>query len=168
MTNKKLRDFMIVLFVGLFLLTFEPVFMWLMIGGMVLFRSEKKTDKQTNDSEAITEKIARDAKEHGLHMPRTPQVRSLMIQVYRKLEKSTVRYPHLKDDYRAIVDEMWPTLSENQDRDYWVEVISSVLASWPDSKKSGIQSVKDQISRVSELTEQWEEAQNEVRGGAHV
>jgi hypothetical protein len=167
MSRKKLRDLMVVFFAGLFVMTFEPVFLWLMIGGLILMQTDS-SKKEKIKSEPITHLIGRDARSHGLEMPRTPQVRGLLIRLYRKLEKSSNQYPQFKDEYQGIVDEMWNTLAENQNRDYWVDVISSVLSSWPDSRKSGIESVKAQISRVNEMTSQWDEAQREVGGGLHV
>lgn len=167
MSQEKLRDFAIVFWVGLFLLTFQPVFLWLLAGSLVLFsgKSCSRAEKR-----GVHRRMKLDAKENELHVPRQRHLRDKMIMIYEKRERAVADYPHLKQNYDDVIDEMWFALGKKKTVKAWDEVLSTVLAKWPtakpsETKKSGISEKLDELNRA---TQQWNEARKEAFGGPRV
>ena len=169
MSKKKMRDITAVFWIGLFVLTFEPVFLWLLVGFMVLMQTEgsHKIDKKEAKGNVLFA-IGADARKYGLKMPRRMSTRSLLIRVYQSYFRSVEAYPHLKTEYSEVLEEMWASLAAEEEPEAKDRIVSSVLAGWPQTTRTGFQSVQSKLKKVSELTSQWDEAKEEVRGGASV
>ncbi len=167
MNKKKLRNFMFLIFLGLFVFTHKPFFVWMFIAVVILFHEDNKSSsssfKQSNSN-----KINEDARLRGLSIPKSRKVRDTLSQIYKNLMRSKKLYPHLEEEYEKIVDEMWEALVGACDHKDWLDITMSVLTNWPDQKSSGLLAIKNQVAKVKELTQQWDEAQSEVENGAHV
>ena len=168
MSRKKVRNLSAVFFVGLFILSSEPVFLWLLAGTLVLLHPEEGGGELEKTRKNLIFQIGNDARKYGLKIPRKVSLRNLLVQVYQNFEKSKKDYPHLKAEYKDVLSEMWKSLALEQDSDHWNRVISSVLAGWPRQKKSGSGSVQSKLKKVTELTQQWDDAKKEVYGGVSV
>ena len=168
MSKKKLRDLTAVFFVGLFVMTFEPVFIWLLIGAMVLLASEKEEKTEKLSKKNVLFAIGADARRHQLRMPQNKSIRSLLIKVYRKFDRSVKLYPHLESEYQEVIDEMWISMAEEEEFNHWNSVISGVLAGWPEETKKSAGGVQEKLKKVKELSEQWDEAKSEALGGSRV
>lgn len=168
MSKKKLRDLTAVFFVGLFVMTFEPVFIWLLIGAMVLLSSESEEKPEKANRKNLIFQIGSDARRHHVKMPHNKSLRSLLIKLYRKFERSKKLYPHLEGEYQEVIDEMWVSLAEEEEFNHWNSVIAGVLAGWPEESKKSSGGVQEKLKKVKELSEQWDEAKSEALGGSRV
>ena len=167
MAQKKFRDFSVVFFGGLFLLTWEPVFIWLLVGGMVLLTPYSGRNRMTEKNRMF--QIGKDAKKFGLNLPQSSALRSLFVKVYNNFYDSVEKYPHLEEEFKDVMNEMWSSLAANDSKDHWYDVLGSVLANWPhpEGRRSG-ENLQEKLKKVKELSQQWDEAKREAAGGSHV
>ena len=167
MSRKKFRNLSVVFFVGLFVLSFEPVFLWFLVGAVVLLNPEEGRGKSEKPKNYIFQ-IGADARKFGVKMPRPQSLRNLLVQVYQNFETSKREYPHLKAECRSVIDEMWSNLASDARPEHWNIVISSVLAGWPKQNQKHSVAVQRKLDELSELSRQWDDAKREALGGAHV
>ena len=168
MTRRKVRNLSAVFFVGLFLLSSEPVFIWLLVGAMVLLHQEEESTKSVKLGKDTVLQASEDARKFGLKMPKQTVLRSQLVQVYKNFDRSKKDYPHLKNEYKEVLNEMWASLAADDSSDHWNRVISSVLAGWPKQQPTVKSSIQSQLKKVTELTQQWDDAKKEVYGGSSV
>ncbi len=171
MSKRKLRDLTAVFFVGLFLMTWEPVFIWLLVGGLVLLQPDSREDsnEEKTSSKNLLQLIREDARRFGVKMPQRQSRRSLLLQIYGQYEEAKRQYPHLKCEYREVINEMWTSLAADANPHHWNQVLTSVIADWPTRGTTApSQGVKEKLQRVKELSQQWDEAKREAMGGANV
>lgn len=168
MSKRKFRDLTAIFFIGLFLLTFEPVFLWLLVGGLVLLQPVSDGTREENTNSSLLFEIGSDARKYGFNRPRSSTTRRLLIQVYQCYRRSLEIYPHLKQEYSEVIEEMWISLASESDQHAREKIIRLVLEEWPESSRSGDQSIQSKLRNVKELTAQWDEAKHEVQGGVHV
>jgi hypothetical protein len=169
MSKRKLRDLTMVFFGGLFLLSFEPVFLWLLAGALILFQPDtKQGEDQALGRKDIMKEIRQDAQRFRVTLPLQMARRALMVQVYRHYATARDKYPHLRSEYREVINEMWESLAQDPSPDHWDQVVSSVLAEWPKQSRSTTHSVGEKLQRVKDLSQQWDEAKSEALGGARV
>lgn len=168
MSRSKTRNIAVAFWLGLFLMSFEPVFIWLLIISVIVLNPEGDAPKKSKNRKDLIYQIGADASKYGVKMPRKPVLRSLLIQVYRKFNQSVAAYPQLRSEYREILDEMWVSLAAEIDAEHWESTISKVCSGWPVAQKGIASSIEERLQKASELTQQWDEAKREVRGGAGV
>ena len=171
MSRKKVRNLVVATWIGLFMISsFEPVFIWLLIISMIALHSDEDEErsKPKKKNKDLYHQIRSDAKKYGTQMPTKPVLRSLLIKIYQNYNKSVIEYPQLQSEYRGILDEMWISLAEHIDADHWETTLSKVVSGWPKGKKSTASGIEDRLKKLDEMTKQWDEAKNEVRGGVHV
>ncbi len=171
MSKRKLRDLTGVFFIGLFLLTWEPVFLWLLVGGLVLLQPDSSGESGADKATAknILQQIQEDARRFRVKMPQRQERRSLLIQIYRQYEEAKRQYPHLKSEYREVINEMWTSLATDPSPHHWNQVLTSVIADWPSQTSAApSHAVKEKLQRVKELSQQWDDAKREAMGGANV
>lgn len=166
MSNNKTRDLTAVFFVGLFLLTKQLVFIWFLIGAMILLRSGgKKSPKADRNS---LRRIQKDARSYDLALPKQPHLKALLVQVYERLDQALLSYPHLQQEYEEIMTELWRSLKGQPDQSQWHQILATALSSWPDQSPQPENSLQKKINEVTRLSRQWDEAKKEVYGGANV
>jgi hypothetical protein len=168
LSSTKFRDLVVVFWVGLFVLTWQPVFIWLLIGSVVLLQPSKKVGRKKEFDKDRHRRIRQDANEFGLEMPRKPVLRSLLRQVYIGHEKSIKRYPHLQNEYDEVLNDMWQSLAMEQSSEHWEKTLHLVLSGWPKSEGSSSRTIQDSLQRVRDLSQKWDEAKNEAMGGSRV
>ncbi len=167
MSKRKVRDLAAVFFVGLFLMTWEPVFIWLLAGALILLQPEKADEELsvTGKTKKIMQQIREDALRFQVKVPHRQTNRSLLIQVYRRYNAAREAYPHLKSEYREVINEMWTSLAEDPRPEKWSQILTAVLAEWPNQAQSSDHTVKEKLKKVKELSQQWDEAKKEALGG---
>ena len=71
MSKRKVRDLAAVFFVGLFLMTWEPVFIWLLAGALILLQPEKADEELsvTGKTKKIMQQIREDALRFQVKVP---------------------------------------------------------------------------------------------------
>lgn len=145
---------------GLFFFTFNPVFLWLLIGTLILFSPYKKSkDKVINHH---FNQMKRDARKYGLQVPYQKDLRSLLNRIYKKKNLAVKEYPQLKEEYDEIIDELWSSLSQSKKPQEWSRILNSVLAKWPGDEEVGATAIQDKLDKISELRKQWREARAEA------
>ena len=107
MSQRKLRDFMAVVFVGLFILTQQLVFLWFLIGSVVLLHPENGKYKEEMKSRQSLRMAKRDAKKYGVRIPEDESIRQMTKDVYQRYQKSVKLYPHLRAQYESIIEDFW-------------------------------------------------------------
>jgi hypothetical protein len=170
-TKSKFRDLTAVFFIGLFVLTWEPVFLWLLVCGLVLLHPEKvlrAEEGRGSGHKALQAQIRQDAKRFHCPLPHRPSRRALLQQVYQRYQAARERYPHLQSEYRDLIHGMWVSLSSNFSPEHWDQVLTAVLAEWPGKATSGALSLQEKLAKVRELSEQWDSAESEALGGTNV
>ncbi len=169
MSKRKFRDLSVVFFVGLFLMTWEPVFLWLFAGALVLFQVDRSENSVAeSDHHSVMQQVRQDARRFQVKFPHKPALRSLMVQIYRQYQRAKERYPHLKAEYREVISDMWTNLALDPSEAHWNQILTSVLGDWPTQEGSASQTMKDKLKKVKELSQQWDEAKKEAHGGVRV
>ena len=159
---RKLRDLLAVLFVGLFLLTHSMIFVWLLVGAIVLFHPENSyggTKKQKPRKEA-----EKDSRRYGLTIPKDSSVQQMLHQVYARLDQSTKLYPHLKTQYEDVIDDFWKSLVINPSIDQWRYLLTTLLAEWPVERQQVQNTLKEKLNELKKTTHQWDAAKKEAYG----
>ena len=84
MSRKKMRDFMAVVFVGLFFLTQQFIFIWFLIGSIVLLHPENGEKEDEWNTAKSLRMARRDAKKYGLRIPDDASIRQMTGEVYQR------------------------------------------------------------------------------------
>lgn len=165
MSRKKWRGLVIVFFVGLYVLTWEPVILWLFAGAIVLLWDSPESRPAKIKNRDLSFQIGKTAREHGLVMPRNSVIRSLLRKIYRQYNRSMEMYPQFESDYKEVIEEMWANMATTQNVEYWKTLLTSVLENWPKNEKALGESIEKKLAEICEKTKQWNEAKSEAMGG---
>ncbi|MCJ8277804.1 MAG: hypothetical protein MJK18_13255 [Bdellovibrionales bacterium] len=157
---------MAVLFVGLFILTQHFVFIWILIGSVVLLHPENEKYKEEVKGHQSMKMARRDAKRYGVRIPEDESIKQMTKEVYQRYRKSLKLYPHLKNQYESIIDDFWKGVVMQPQKEQWRYLLSTLLAEWALEKQKSQQSMRQKLEKVRELTQQWDDAKKEAYGDA--
>jgi hypothetical protein len=161
--NQPLFNFMIVFWVGLFFLTKEPVFLWLLAGCAVLLTSRKKKRKDPMSSSRSSQLWAQDARAQKVQVVDCPKVRLALEELYQMLAQTQRETLSLQNIYQDVIHEMWHELGKTRDPELWLDIIRQVIRGWPvESRQSHLQ---HKLTELQRLKGQWNEARSEAIGG---
>lgn len=163
MSRKKVRDLLAVFFVGLFLMTQEIVFIWLLVGAIVFLHPE---GEEKNKGQRAIKSATKDAKKYGIKIPNDSSIRQMLSQMYERLDQSLKLYPHLKEQYEGITEDFWKSIVVQNDKDNWRYLLTTVLAEWPAEVYKPQHSLRKKLNEVKKLTHQWDDAKKEAFGEA--
>jgi|GEM_PF-4416214 len=159
MNRKKMRDLGIVFFVGLFLMTKEIVFIWMLGFVFILFSSTYSRPKSKKRKRYLS-----DAEERGIKIPASHSIHQRLDKVYQKAEASKKRQPAIAESFDEIIEDLWENLAIEDRMQAWREILDDVLDEWPEKRKELRASLEKKIKTVQELSDQWSEARAEVYG----
>ena len=162
MSRRKLRDFLAVVFVGLFLMSHEMVFIWLLVGSIVLLHPEN--NKGESKGQRGIKSAQKDAKKYDLKIPNDVSIRHMIAQVYDRYQQSLKLYPHLEAQYEGIVEDFWKSLVVQSDKDHWRYLLTTILAEWPAEIHRPQNNLRKKLDEVKKLTHQWDDAKKEAFG----
>ncbi len=168
MSCNKFKKLSILLFVGLFLYTHQMIFLWLLVGTLILLSSEGRRKDKPSSQNTLIGQIREEAGRFGLKLPNRPNLRALLVRLYQKYNSSLQTYPHLATEFQDVIDEMWTSLAADPDSQHWSHVIQSAINDWPVDSKKTMDAMKEKLKKVKELSQQWDEAKTEARGGSRV
>ncbi len=168
LSRKKARNLAAVVFIGLFFMSREPVFLWFFVGALVLLQADSDSSADRGKKQSWILKAKRDGRRHSLSWPKSRHLRSLLGQVYQNHAQAVSTYPHLKQDYDEVLDKMWVSLAKDSSPEHWTQIIGSVLSGWPQAQPKSEGGLHAQLQKVRELSRQWDEAKSEALGGACV
>lgn len=160
---RKTRDLFAVLFVGLFLLTHSLVFIWLLVGAIILFHPENSYGKFTKNKKPLKE-AEKAARHYGLQIPKESSIQQMLQQVYARLDQSIKLYPHLRTQYEDVIDDFWKSLVINPSHDQWRYLLTTLLAEWPVEKQQVQNTLKEKLTELRKTTQQWDSAKQEAYG----
>lgn len=161
MGSKKMRDLLTVLFVALFFMTREMVFIWLIVGTVVLFHP---SNGKASCRGKLRRRIVSDANKYGLKVPKNKPLREKLNRVYRRYENSSRTNPQFQSHYDEIIDNLWLSLAADEDIETWNYLLKNVLNEWPEEKANAKKKLRDKLNEVNKLTTQWNEARHEAMG----
>ena len=137
-------------------MTFQPVFLWLLAGALVLFSPDCK--KRKRDRESVDGRIRKRARQKGISLYQRSHLKGLLMEVYRNHDRAVQTYPHLSAEYSEILDEMWLALVKETSTESREAVVKTVLNQWPGPIEPTESNIQKKLREVGSLTKKWDEA----------